>query len=319
MFDVQIVKSTIEDETTLTYTCDHNGVASIEGVNLNRTYILTNESKHIYCRPTFNNLKNCYDTGEDHPQRSTQLKVLYEHELNSKLVGGKQPYYFNLTCVDSPQKLTANASFTQTKFNENYDNKKENVHWTETLVLKISKDKEGNQEIKDLEIGQALFLVMTGPDNYTISPESCYAKPTQGQDSDGIKMWQVTTDDKCNDTEEAIIDGKWSFNQKKLSIKMYGFKFVNSEDVTVTCTALVCPSASSKLCKQLCVDGVPTNSRRRRSAVETSTHSQKSAKVSFRVRTREKTNGATGLTPNAVVYTFGLFLLIIEIKRHVLF
>lgn len=43
------------------------------------------------------------------------------------------------------------------------------------------------------EYNTFIFVLFLLQDKYTISPESCYAKPTKGQDSDSVKMWQVTT------------------------------------------------------------------------------------------------------------------------------
>ncbi|VDI25815.1 Hypothetical predicted protein [Mytilus galloprovincialis] len=126
-------------------------------------------------------------------QRHSELKVLYEVEIKPNIVGGKKPYYFNLKCEDGPRNLTASATFNQTKYDAQYNAKSKNVPWNAQLTLKISTDIAGKATIdKDIEIGQALYLFMTVSANFTISPEKCVAKPTDGKDEDSITMWNVT-------------------------------------------------------------------------------------------------------------------------------
>ncbi|CAG2221980.1 unnamed protein product [Mytilus edulis] len=204
------------------------------------------------------------------------------------------------------------------KYNETYHSKSENVTWSGNLELKISKDSTGNKIDTDVEIGQKLYLFMTAPANYKISPKSCVAKPTVGDDKDSVAMWTVTQNNTCNQYDQALIDKTWNVTNGKLSIIMYGFRFVKSKSVTVTCNALVCPVSATSLCKQFCVNTPAAHGqgRRRRSAIEKSTYSQKSASISFRVKTRVKANGTTGLILNADVYPFLLFLWMIGMNRH---
>lgn len=52
-------------------------------------------------------------------------------------------------------------------------------------------------------------------------------------------------DNKCENYDSALIDNKWSGTRQMVHIKIYGFRFVDSQDVTINCSALVCPDSNN--------------------------------------------------------------------------
>lgn len=56
----------------------------------------------------------------------------------------------------------------------------------------------------------------------------------------------------CNDSNPDLIDQNWINITDKLYIGMYAFRFDSSDEVTITCTAFVCPgSDGSQNCTQV--------------------------------------------------------------------
>ncbi|CAG2185400.1 unnamed protein product [Mytilus edulis] len=99
----------------------------------------------------------------------------------------------------------------------------------------------------------------------------------------------------CNDYDKALIEQNWTGNHTYLYIKIYGFKFVGSEEVTINCSARVCPE--SKKCDQFCVKATATQtgtSRRRRNAIIDKNDNDESASVTFHVTALKTSNTAAG-------------------------
>ncbi|VDI69245.1 Hypothetical predicted protein [Mytilus galloprovincialis] len=277
--------------------CGTNGIKSIDTDHLEKVYILLNEATHVYCNPKNKNLKDCFKTtNTDVPG---ELKVLYEEALTPHIVGGKQVHYFHLVCKDKPRVMNATASFSNITYYGNYTDTVKNIVIDGSLTLKISGNPDNHDNtdnIKDVEVGQSLYLFLSGPAEHKISPKECTAKSLTMNNPEEVPLWK--TNALCDDFDPNIIDQKWTTKTDKLSIRMYAFRFDSSDEVTITCTAFVCSvSDQSPNCTQVCVNSQQHNSvRRRRNAIvgPQLQHAEKSASASFRIVKRDTSNAAAG-------------------------
>ncbi|XP_071177726.1 uncharacterized protein [Mytilus edulis] len=126
--------------------------------------------------------------------------------------------------------------------------------------------------------------------------------------------------DTCTSKDEAVIEGFWkqdNSSNNKITIQMYGFRFVDSETVNVKCTALFCPKGV-KCSSKSCVTGQGyVNSRKKRDAgVETKSENgyiQKHISTSFRVTdNRMDTSASSGTFASVFTYVtaFALMLML---------
>ncbi|CAC5370276.1 unnamed protein product [Mytilus coruscus] len=270
--------------------CGSNGIKSIDTDHLEKVYILLNETTHVYCNPKYKNLTDCFKTETNVPG---ELKVLYEEELSPHIVGGKQVHYFHLECKDKPRIMNATASFSNITYNGRYTDNVKEIAIEGSLTLKISGNPDTVTEIKDVRVGQSLYLLLSGPAKHVISPQECTAKPSKMPKAEETKLWKTNT--LCTDSSPNLIDQKWMNKTDHLSIKMYAFSFDSSDEVTITCRAFVCPGTDhSPNCTQVCVNStVPNQGRRRRYAIVGSPqHAEKSASASFRIVKRDTSNAA---------------------------
>ncbi|CAC5370141.1 unnamed protein product [Mytilus coruscus] len=164
---------------------------------------------------------------------------------------------------------------------------------TKTIKLVIT-DKKGTPATT-VHIGDPLLLKITGPADYRIEPISCTASSSLDKD---YVLW---TNDSCSSKDTAVIENNWKHNKtipNIVSISMYGFRFVKSNTVVVTCSALFCPKGV-KCSPKPCVNVKPTvSSRRKRNAgVESDNgYLKESVSTSFTVvDNRMETSGCSGI------------------------
>ncbi|XP_063448082.1 uncharacterized protein LOC134727631 [Mytilus trossulus] len=179
----------------------------------------------------------------------TKLNVLHvKGENSSNIAGGKNAHFYQLECKSAGAFVASANTSMQIKIPAPTDFKQEIKKPTEptkTIKLVIT-DKKGTPATS-VHIGDPLLLKITGPADYTIEPISCNA--SSSVDTDYV-MW---TNDSCSSKDTAVIDNAWIHNKtipNIVSISMYGFRFVKSNTVVVTCSALFCPkgmTCSSKV------------------------------------------------------------------------
>ncbi|XP_076107617.1 uncharacterized protein LOC143075918 [Mytilus galloprovincialis] len=294
----------------ITYTCNAKGVKSIITKHLEKIRILVKPLNNLYCKPNDANLTNCYNVGN--PKVTTlpnPLTVLYEDEKDLKIIGGQKVFFYELKCEDGPQTLTAEATFRTNK-TDTIIPRTENTDLKDVLQLKMSSSENELVDLKDNQIGvgDELFLFMIVPDGHSVQPEICTAYPDTK--SATIKMWKKTGNDTCNDSDSALIDRKWSGNHTVVHIKIYGFRFVDSQAVTISCSALVCPDSND--CQKFCVNSKSSSAgRRRRNAVITQNEEKRSASVTFHVSSQRESNKASGMIPSFIL-CIGLMLAAVQ-------
>lgn len=296
----------------ITYTCDAHGVYNISTIDLAKIRILVDSSNNLYCKPNDTLLTNCYNVGN---QKRTQLpqplNVLYEEEKDLKIIGGQKVFFYELTCTDGPRNLTAKASFRTNKTVET-QTRTQNTELTNALQLQISSSESKVVKLMDNQVGvgDKLYLFMTVPVGHSIQPEICTAYPKT--ETTIVTMWENTGDNTCGKYDSALIDNKWSGTRQMVHIKIYGFRFVDSLDVTINCSALVCPDSNN--CQKSCVNsqsGSTSSGRRRRNAVITKNEEETSASVTFHVSSQRESNTASGIIPSFILY-IGLMLAAIQ-------
>lgn len=56
----------------------------------------------------------------------------------------------------------------------------------------------------------------------------------------------------CTSKDNAIMENGWTItNDHTYSIDMYAFRFVDSKDVTIECSAFICPLSDPECTKQI--------------------------------------------------------------------
>lgn len=304
------VRKTEAENLVLNFTCDGNKIKSIDTDHLDKVYIILNETTHIYCKPNSKNLTKCFDQAR---KNVSELKVLYEEDLNHpNIIGGKKVHFFHLVCKENSELLSANASFSQITYNGKFTENIKNVSLEGTLTLRISETLETVNKIQNVVVGQHLYLFLKGPAQHVINPEECTAKPTNKQETKSEKLWKRNS--SCDGSKPDLIDQKWTNKDDQLYIGMYAFRFDSSDEVTITCIAFVCPVSDRSLnCTKNCVNpSEPGVKRRRRDAIVGSQlqHAEKSASASFRIVKRKTSNAAAGLSTTSVFIVCLLFTVI---------
>ncbi|CAC5370272.1 unnamed protein product [Mytilus coruscus] len=179
---------------------------------------------------------------------------------------------------------------------------------TKTIKLVIT-DKNGTPATT-VHIGDPLLLKITGPADYTIEPISCTASSSLDKD---YVLW---TNKSCSSKDTAVIENNWKQNKtipNIVSISMYGFRFVRSNTVVLTCSALFCPKGV-QCSPNPCVNVKPhVSGRRKRNAdVESENgYIKDSMSTSFTVvDNRMDTSGCSGTFVSVFTYVTVLALML---------
>lgn len=254
IFVIFFVTQPAQGTEHLSFACANGFITDILGVDKANVVVL-DESQ--YCH--FNK------SGCRWQNRKT-LNVLYvpgEKTLN--IAGGKNAQFYNLECKTAGQFV---ASVSKGINIATVDPTKQYTTAIVTPNLPIDKislsinDKDG-KEAKRVTIGEQLFLNITGPENYKVEPLNC----TANIDTSGMVDYTLWENDGCSSADTAIIDGTWtedSQHSNTISVKMYGFRFVTSHKVVVTCTAHFCPKDDNECYKTSCVNNNAAGSGRKR-------------------------------------------------------
>ncbi|XP_076107618.1 uncharacterized protein LOC143075919 [Mytilus galloprovincialis] len=286
---------------SLEFKCAANGVITdISGVDKGEV-VLLNGSNYCHLNEPHCDWKN-----------KTKLNVLrVKGENSSNIAGGKNAQFYHLECKSAGAFVaSANTSMqikvpAPTDFNQEI---KKPTEPTKTIRLVIN-DKKGSPATS-VHIGDPLLLKITGPAGYTIEPISCAASSSLDKD---YVLW---TNKSCSSKDTAVIEDDWKHNTtipNMVSISMYGFRFVKSNTVVVTCSALFCP-IGLQCSANPCVNGKPTvSSRRRRNADQKSknVYLQESVSTSFTVVDyRIDTSGCSGSFVSVFTYVTACALLL---------
>ncbi|XP_063448080.1 uncharacterized protein LOC134727628 [Mytilus trossulus] len=285
----------------LEFKCAANGfITDISGVDKGEVVLLNGSN---YCHL---NEANC------DWKNKTKLNVLHvKGENSSNIAGGKNAHFYQLECKSAGAFVASANTSMQIKIPAPTDFKQEIKKPTEptkTIKLVIT-DKKGTPATS-VHIGDPLLLKITGPADYTIEPISCNA--SSSVDTDYV-MW---TNDSCSSKDTAVIDNAWIHNKtipNIVSISMYGFRFVKSNTVVVTCSALFCPKGMTCSSKP-CVNVRPAvSSRRKRNAdVESENgYLEESVSTSFTVvDKRIDTSGCSGTFGSVFTYVTACVLML---------
>lgn len=251
-----ITKVAATTSPSLEFTCYSNGTIS-DILDVNKTdVVLLDGSRYCHLDESA-----CIWKGEK------TLKVLHvQGEKSSKIAGGRNAHFYQLECKKGGSfKASVNASLQ-------IPNPATQTYTTATMTpspptkgmsLTI-KNKKSKVETTIVHIGDPLLLQITGPGGYTVEPIICSANSVQKPQNDDYILWK---NDKCLSNDLAVIENTWKQNIKSnrtITIDMYGFRFVDSENVFVKCKAMFCPQGETCPSNH-CVNGT-TSSRKKRNA-----------------------------------------------------
>ncbi|XP_063419292.1 uncharacterized protein LOC134702128 [Mytilus trossulus] len=193
---------------------------------------------------------------------------------------------------------------------ENVTRKPTDPTTSTSLAITDRKGKTPNE----VHIGDPLLLQITGPALYTVEPIKCTANSALSLKNDYV-LW---TNDTCSSKDEAVIEGVWkkvNSSHNKITIQMYGFRFVDSDTVLVKCTALFCPQGvpcSSNSC--VTGQGTVKGRKKRDAGVETKSENgymQKHISTSFRVTdNRMETSTSSGTFASVFTYVTAFALMV---------
>ncbi|CAC5370271.1 unnamed protein product [Mytilus coruscus] len=310
----QPVTPTAQPETTATkstspylkFECATNGfITDILGVNKEDVVILNGSSschlKEVGCKW----------------QNQTKLDVLHvEGENSSEIVGGKHAHFYQLECKTAGAFVASVNTSIQLANPATTDFKQEIKKPTEpTKTIRLTITHKNGAPATTVHIGDPLLLTITGPDNYTVAPISCNASSTL--DSDYV-LWTNTS---CASEDTAVMESTWEQNNTNhniISITMYGFRFVKSTKVMVTCSAMFCPNDFD--CSSGTCDGfqpVASGRKKRHAGVETNSENgyiEESLSTFFTVvDNRMDTSACSGTFSSVFTYVtaFALMLALI--------
>lgn len=242
----------------LKFKCAANGfITDISGVDKADVVILNGTN---YC--------HLNESGCDWQNQAT-LNVLHvKGEKSSEIAGGKNAHFYQLECKTAGSFVATVKSKIQMEIPLPTDYTHEVIQATNpTSAITLTITTPNGTQASKVQIGDLLLLQITGPVGYTIEPISCNASSSMNTD---YALW---TNEACSSKDTAVIEDTWHQNKtinNLISIPMYGFRFVGSDTVTVTCSAMFCPKGLPCSSKH-CVDIKPKSigRRRRNAGVET--------------------------------------------------
>ncbi|CAC5370273.1 unnamed protein product [Mytilus coruscus] len=274
----------------LEFTCATDGtIIEIKGVNETDVVILNGTS---YCHL---NEKGC------DLKNKKKVNVLHvQGEKSPIIAGGKNAHFYQLECKTAGSFVASvNASIHIANPATNVYNKETRKPTEPTTLISLDITDKNGHSPKEVHIGDPLLLQITGPGLYTVEPIKCTANSASSPNTDYV-LW---TNDTCSSKDEAVIEGAWkqdNSSHNKITIQMYGFRFVDSDTVKVKCTALFCPigvTCSSKTC--VTGQGIINGRKKRDAGVETKSENgyiQKHISTSFRVTdNRMDTSACSGI------------------------
>ncbi|CAG2219403.1 unnamed protein product [Mytilus edulis] len=230
-----------------------------------------------------------------------KMYVIYdENEENAKVVAG-HPHYYELECKTGGYVARAKAAaFEIGLTTPSYIHKEFTPSNRQGIDIKIMKNK--NELKTAVYIGDSLSLEIKGPANSKVFPISCNATSTGTNDP--YLLWDNAT---CKSNDNAIMGDKWTLSNETISIVMYAFRFVDSNSVTIECSAYICPSSDSVCTKAVHTCHTQTTGRRRRSSnIETNPvyeYKEETSSISFTVADRfDGANGSEGIKQLLTVY-----------------
>lgn len=278
-----------EAPPSISYTCNDDGVATLEIVNFTNYRIVSGpQNQGSMCSPKAKTFTTCTDIND-----KKHMFVVYSENT---FIGHGSTIY-ELVCKDENPSVVWR---TLTAFPV----KSLGKTVTESVIIPHSfnlvlKNTQNNPVTADMEIniGDELKLQMIGsPSGVVISPMTCTAASVLGDKLTNITIWKydgkMGATEKCLNKEASIISTKtWEKidnNKHDIQVLLYAFRFVQSANVVIECAANVCPSDNADSCKQDCVTNHSKRRRRRGAATdEVRNEHIRSSSISFSISSEE--------------------------------
>ncbi|CAC5370279.1 unnamed protein product [Mytilus coruscus] len=267
----------------LEFSCLNGQVQNISGLSIKEKALVIDFGNGTMCHISEGtcNWENMYK----------KVHVIYdEKETNAKVVAG-HPHYYELECKSGGYVARATAVpllIGSTK--PSYIHEELTPSNRSGIDIKIFK---GGKDLSTaVEIGELLSLKINGPVNTKIFPIKCNAT---GMNTEYL-LWENSS---CSSNDKAIMRDKWTLNNETISIDMYAFRFVDSNSVTIECSAYICPSSDSACINAVNTCQKPAGRRRRSSNIDSHPvheYKEETSSVSFTVA--DRFDGANGSEEN---------------------
>lgn len=285
--------STTSPPPSLDFSCLNGQVQNISGAGIKEKALVIDFGNGTMCH-----MSEASCTWEDMFQK---IYVIYdENEENAKVVAGR-PHYYELECKSGGYVARATAvAFAIGSTTPSYIHKELTPSTRPGIDIKIMKNK--NELNTTVYIGDLISLEIKGPANSKVFPINCNA--TRTGKNDPYLLWNNAT---CKSNDNAIMEDKWTLSNETISIVMYAFRFVDSNSVTIECSAYICPSSDS-VCTKAVNTCQPNAAGRRRRSSNIESHplheyKEETSSVSFTVADRfNDANGGEGVSGNMILY-----------------
>ncbi|XP_076106075.1 uncharacterized protein LOC143074565 [Mytilus galloprovincialis] len=285
---------------TLHFNCSTNGAItniSANGVPLGE-FLVLGEDK--FCK--LDDSSCVKDKSELHVIHVKSIK-----DQQTLIIGGKDAHFYEMKCKPGGFLGKASVDINITNAGATYTPNEHTFSPINTAISLTIEKKEGSGPLKEpVKLGELLLLKFRGPDGYIVDPLKCTAYAGAVISSTSQELW---SSDTCSSKNTAYLENMWKKDDSEtnlISIKMYAFRFPNSNRVLIECSAHFCPELDSTCQTQCWHKNSTTIGRSRRDTFQNSNnkaHYMKRVSTFFTVVDDSvRSNRSSGASMNTFLY-----------------
>lgn len=204
-------------------------------------------------------------------QQSVKLNTLIHHRPTRNYEGGLGIQWFTLICKrisDDGVGKTAVRVFQ----NKIYDVLSENMEVDGVDMRFKAVNNTNSPDINTIYVGDEFFMYINykGSQSYSLVPKKCYAfKGTiSSADENQVELWNWSKlQNHCTQAKE-LLESFSRVSPTVIYAKMYGFRFADSNFITIQCEVGIYPDQQMPLCSDDGTASTAAPSGRRRRQIE---------------------------------------------------
>ncbi|XP_071179633.1 uncharacterized protein [Mytilus edulis] len=284
---------------TLEFTCSNDGnIKNITASKLSEFVVLDGYNSCLLNNPS---------CGKDKSELHVVHVKTFNKQRASIIIGGKDAQFYDLKCKPKEFVGRATANFKIAPSSAIFITEAHTFSPNETAIDLTVEKGTGGHVTDPVNLGETLSLKFKGPVGYIVDPINCTAYPGLEQSSTSRDLW---SNKNCSSLDTAILDKSWKSDGVKhniISITMYAFRFSESTNVEIECTAHFCPESDTKCPKKCWKSNSDTIGRRRRGAIMNShgkNHYMKKVSTFFTVVDDSGTSNRSSETPSMNTFLY---------------
>lgn len=184
----------------------------------------------------------------------------------TQIIGGYGNHWFNVTCKNIPEE-GVNRTVVHVLQGKEYNALPVNYMEVDSVEMRFKAVNNTNApDINTIYVGDEFFMFLEykGTKDYSVRPKTCVAYSgtfLNTGSTNKVDLWN-RSNTSCTPNKDLLQSFNTTSSTKRIYAKMFGFRFSNSEYITIQCEVGIFPPSNSK--KELC----DNNSKRKRRGIE---------------------------------------------------